>query len=69
MVAATLATLAYKLLLFLNSQFEWSVFSERAYEFMEKFDPSVFGVLVSCFVLSIMSPILLFNNSKRVNAK
>jgi len=67
MVVSTLATLAYKLLLYLYSKHEWVVFSKSSYEFMEKFDPSVFGVLVSCLVFSILSVFLFFRRSTDVS--
>jgi SSS family solute:Na+ symporter len=69
MIVATLATLAYKLLLFLNTKYEWAVFSEIVYEYMEKFDPSVFGVLVSCSSFLVLSSFLLFRRSKVMKIK
>lgn len=48
MLVATGATLAYRGLLFLNAKSGWSPFGEPVHRFMETFDPSVFGVAVSC---------------------
>jgi len=50
MLVATGATLAYRGLLFLNARLDWAPLGKAAYEFMDTFDPSVFGVAVSCLV-------------------
>ncbi len=48
MIAATVITLLYRLMMFLHDKFELALFSEAAYEWMNNFDPAVFGVGVSC---------------------
>jgi len=50
MLVATGATLAYRGLLFLNAKFDSAPLGKTAHQFMETFDPSVFGVAVSCLV-------------------
>lgn len=50
MIAATALTLGYRGILFLNTREWWSPLGENTYAFLDQFDPSVFGVLVSCVV-------------------
>jgi len=50
MVAATVLTLVYRLLPFINDRFGWSLLSESLYEIMGQLDASVFGVALSCVV-------------------
>ncbi len=55
MLAATVLTLIYRLFLFLNDTFEWSVFGPNTYAFMKQFDPAVFGVGVSCVAFLVLT--------------
>ncbi len=54
MLVATGATLAYRAILFLNAKFSWAPFGRAAHQFMATFDPSVFGVIVSCLAFSAL---------------
>lgn len=64
MLIATVLTLIYRLFMFLNDKFEWSVFSPDTYAFMKQFDPAVFGVGVSCITFLIL---ILFFSPKAQN--
>ncbi|NLT68338.1 MAG: sodium:solute symporter family protein [Acidobacteria bacterium] len=55
MVASTALTLSYKFILFMNSKGWWAPLGEGSYAILEEFDPSVFGVVVSCVVFLILS--------------
>lgn len=55
MVAATVATLVYRLPLMLHTHFEISLVSEEARDMIEQFDPAVFGVLLSLCLFAILS--------------
>jgi Na+/proline symporter len=61
MLAATVLTLIYRLFLFLNDKFEWSVFAPNTFAFMKQFDPAVFGVGVSCIAFLVLT---LFSSAK-----
>ncbi|MFH1744092.1 MAG: sodium:solute symporter family protein [bacterium] len=50
MIVATAATLVYRFLLLFTNRFDWTFFSGGIQNFMERCDPSVFGVAVSCLV-------------------
>ncbi len=54
MIAATVLTLLYRALLFLKSKLEWTLFDKSTYQFMDRFDPAVFGVFVSCVVFMLL---------------
>jgi len=58
MVAATALTLGYRGLVFLNTRGWWSPFAGNVYAFLDRLDPSVFGVSASCVVFAILT---LFN--------
>ena len=64
MISATVLTLLYRLTLFLNDKFEWSLFNSSTYEFMRQFDPAVFGVGVSCLTFLALS---IFRSSNQQN--
>jgi SSS family solute:Na+ symporter len=64
MIAATGASLVYKLILVLYQKLDWSIFSESTYSFMERFDPSVVGVLISCLVFGVLTFIFFPRHSK-----
>jgi hypothetical protein len=55
MIAASGLTLSYKFILFLNAKGWWSPLGENSYAFLERFDPSVFGVLASCMIFTALS--------------
>ncbi|MBC8872745.1 MAG: sodium:solute symporter family protein, partial [Planctomycetes bacterium] len=48
MLGATIATLLYRALIFTEGRFGWIGMGDQAVEFMNTFDPAVFGVAVSC---------------------
>jgi len=52
MIAATVLTLGYRGILFLNTRGWWSPLGENTYTFLDQFDPSVFGVSASCVVFA-----------------
>ncbi len=52
MLAATVLTLVYRALLFLQSKFEWALFDDSTFEFLSRFDPAVFGVIASVLIFS-----------------
>ncbi|MBU1700437.1 MAG: sodium:solute symporter family protein [Candidatus Eisenbacteria bacterium] len=54
MLAATGLTLLYRAVLFLQNKFGWFPISDNAMNFMENFDPAVFGVAVSCIAYLIL---------------
>lgn len=58
MLVATGATLAYRGLLFLNAKLGWAPLGNAAHKFTETFDPSVFGVAVSCLVFLALKLVL-----------
>jgi len=60
MLAATVLTLIYRALKFVNEAFGWDIFSDRTYELMNQFDPAVFGVLTSCIVFGILALVTVF---------
>jgi Na+/proline symporter len=55
MVVATVAALSYRGLIWAESNLDWAVLPEPAYEFMSQFDPAIFGVLVSCVVFGVLT--------------
>ncbi len=59
MLAATFGTLGYRALLFMKVKWDLTLFSDRMYELMDRFDPSVFGVLLSCLVFVALLPWIL----------
>lgn len=54
MLSATILTLLYKFMLYLNSSFEISLFSENTYEWLNQLDPSVFGVGLSIVSFALL---------------
>jgi SSS family solute:Na+ symporter len=55
MIIATILTLAYRGLLFTHVRLGWSALNEEMIQFMQGFDPAVFGVLVSCAAFLLLS--------------
>lgn len=55
MIAATGLTLGYRGVLLLYVRKWWVPFDENIYAILESFDPSVFGVLASCLVFSVLT--------------
>lgn len=52
MLGATIATLLYRALIFTEGRFGWIGMGDQAVEFMNTFDPAVFGVAVSCVLFA-----------------
>ncbi len=65
MIIATVATLLYKAVLYLNSDFGIAFLAEDTYQFLNTFDPSVFGVAVSCVTFAML---ILFSRFRKQNA-
>ena len=65
MITATAATLLYKAILYLNSDFGIAIFAEDTYQFLNTFDPSVFGVAVSCVTFASL---ILFSRIRKQDA-
>jgi hypothetical protein len=55
MIIATGLTLAYRGLLFAHLRLGWSAIDKETIQFMEGFDPAVFGVLISCVAFLLLS--------------
>ncbi len=55
MLIATLMTLLYRAVLFLNTELGWFAISKPVRAFMDGFDPAVFGVGVSCIAFGILT--------------
>jgi hypothetical protein len=55
MVAATAGTMVYRLPLMLYNRFEIAVTGERLRSALERFDPAVFGVLLSLLVYTALT--------------
>jgi Na+/proline symporter len=55
MLAATVITLLYRFIMVLEDKFDFAIFSERIYEFMNQFDPAVFGVGVSIISFTVLT--------------
>ncbi|MEA2030119.1 MAG: sodium:solute symporter family protein [candidate division Zixibacteria bacterium] len=64
MIIATILTLVYRAIMFLESSFDFVLFDKGTYELMNQFDPAVFGVFVSFVTFSIL---LLFSLVERKN--
>jgi Na+/proline symporter len=62
MLSATAATMGYRFLGALYREKSVALFNENVYEFMDKFDPSVFGVLVSCLVFALLTAVRGFGD-------
>ena len=54
MIVATVLTLLYRCVATLNSRFDVALFNDSTYDFMNSFDPAVFGVAVSCVVFGAL---------------
>ncbi len=54
MLGATVATMLYRGVMFLNSRFGLSIFSDSVYELMSTFDAAVFGVVLSCVIFAVL---------------
>ena len=52
MLGATVLTLLYRAVMFVEIRFSWMGIDERALAFMQVFDPAVFGVAVSCILFA-----------------
>ncbi len=65
MIIATAATLLYKAILYLNSDFGIAFLAEDTYQFLNTFDPSVFGVAVSCVTFAML---ILFSRFRKQSA-
>ncbi|MDF1544965.1 MAG: sodium:solute symporter family protein [bacterium] len=65
MIVATVATLLYKAVLNLESDFGVSFLSENTYQFLGTVDPSVFGVSVSCLTFALL---VLFSRIRKQDA-
>jgi Na+/proline symporter len=55
MLGATVITLLYRLVMFLNDKFGLALFSDKAHDFMTQFDPAVFGVGVSIVIFILLT--------------
>lgn len=55
MIVATVGTLLYRMPLALRNHFDTAFFSEETYAFLERFDPAVFGVLVSLMTFFLLT--------------
>lgn len=70
MLSATALTLLYKLMLYLNSDYKISIFSERTYDIFNQLDPSVFGVgisIVSFIILKILYSFIKLDENEMVH--
>ncbi len=54
MLTATVVTMLYRFIIFLNKKFEIGFLSEDAYSLMDQFDPAVFGVFVSIIAFALI---------------
>ncbi len=68
MLAATVLTLMYRAVLFLSTRFELFSLDEATVEFMQGFDPAVFGVGVSCVVYALLRLLPSFDGGERATA-
>ena len=55
MLVATAATMAYRVILHAEGAWGWTVLGEGLHSLMQRFDASVFGVLVSALTLGVVS--------------
>lgn len=66
MLGATVITLLYRLVMFLNDKFELSLFSDKAHDIMTQFDPAVFGVGASIIIFILLSVYdMVFERSRK----
>lgn len=61
MLGATVLTMIYRTLLYFNNDQGWAIFNKDTYDFMNKFDPAIFGVMMSCIIFLILA---LFSDMK-----
>ena len=55
MIVATVGTLLYRMPLALRNHFDLALFNDSAFDFLERFDPAVFGVLLSLLTFFLLT--------------
>jgi len=69
MLCAIGFSMTYRFVMFLNNKFDIAFLPDNVYGFMAQFDTSVFGVMISCIVFSVLSAYTKYTNVGGKNRK